>query len=240
MYIYSPGLWPNGVLDNEYWVVRLIPPTPQSGSETQNYYCQESPSPFWNHLWGLWQRVQFYLPKITPRMAKCYDSRVPKPVPNPSKIGWKSECPEIWHSSPIYWSTFLSFVLFASSAKCIKHRKNCGFVALQAFLQCAFLDTADDQKTHEKCTQNPSKMSLQPFKLDAKNVLLCNINFFRLRLRIWRVLGFQDGAMFAQNWWHLLRKARSECIGRFFEASVRYFLILNHFGEGFWKCLGLR
>ena len=42
-----------------------------------------------------------------------------------------------------------------------------------------------------------SKPGPNPKKIDSKNVLFLNIDFFGFWLRFWRVLGLQDGAKLA-------------------------------------------
>ena len=43
------------------------------------------------------------------------------------------------------------------------------------------------------------KRGPNPSKIDTKNVLFFNIDFFGFRARFWRLLGFQLGAKLASN-----------------------------------------
>ena len=100
----------------------------------------------------------------------------PKTLPKSVQNG----CP-IKHA--IFHQLFSHFDHFLRCAqrhfsKCLKPIKNSGFVALQAFRQCATAGA----RTIEKCPKNipktVPKRGPRPFKIDAENDLFFNIDFF--------------------------------------------------------------
>ena len=101
--------------------------------------------------------------------------------------------------SSIFGLFWLFSALCAFSSKCLKPSKNCGFVALRAYLHCVFVGTWSNEKIWKKPTKNPPKMRSEPFKNRCQKRVAFQHRFFRVSASILQGLGLQDGAKLAKN-----------------------------------------
>ena len=101
--------------------------------------------------------------KNTEKNTKIEDFGLPKPSQT-SKMPSKS----MSHKTCICSSNFCLFWLFSAScafsSKCLKPSKNCGFVVLRTYRQCALVGTQSNEKITKKPTKNPSKTMSEPFQ----------------------------------------------------------------------------
>jgi len=73
----------------------------------------------------------------------------------------------------IFRKICLSVALCAFAAASLKPRKNCGFVVLRAYQQCAIVGAQSIEKTSKKRNKNPSETTSEPFKNRCqKNVVV--------------------------------------------------------------------
>ena len=130
------------------------------------------------------------LRKNIEKSAKIKDFGSPKPPQNPPKIHPKSMSQKTNNFSSIF-ARILMFVARASIKKSCAHAVFCWcFTQFSVSLLACIFGLKNLPKTLPKQGPNPSK-------IDAKNMLCFNVNFFRFRPRFWRVLGLQDGAKLA-------------------------------------------
>ena len=133
------------------------------------------------------------LRKNTKKSAKIKDFGFPNPLRNSPKIH-----PKVMPQNTCNFSTiFVRFFSFVQSSVPLKYAFYLGKITIfKVFAKFAFLHFAcifgqqNLPKIHPKRRPNPSK-------IDAKNVLFVNIDFFRFRPRFLRALGLQLGAKWA-------------------------------------------
>ena len=152
--------------------------------------------------WGLKMRF-FCLPKIflffacvfSRKNAKINDFDFPKPSPNPSKTPSKS----MFQKTSIFSRFFATVFVYLLSWKPWKYQFSLGKTTIfKVFAQNVFLQFSRIFGPKNLSKTLP-KRSPNDEKIDVKNVLFFNIDFWGFRPRFWRVLGLQDGAKLAQN-----------------------------------------
>ena len=137
--------------------------------------------------------LQILLRKNIEKSAKIDDFGLPKPSPNPPKIHSKSRYPE----KCLFFIDVCSIFLFFLSSISLKYAFYLGKTTIfKVFAKIAILQFAcifgpkNLPKTLPKRGPNPSK-------IDAKNVMFFNIDFFAFWPRFWSLLGLQVGAKLA-------------------------------------------
>ena len=137
----------------------------------------------------------FLLAFFLEKNAKIKDFDLPKPSPNPPKTPSKS----MFQKTSIFSRFFATVFVYLLSWKPWKYQFSLGKTTIfKVFAKNVFLQFS--------CIFGPKnlpktlpKRSPNDEKIDVKNVLFFNIDFWGFRPRFWRVLGFQDGAKLAQN-----------------------------------------
>ena len=102
---------------------------------------------------------------------------------------------------------FRKFCLFvavcAFAAACLKPKKNCGFVVLRAYQQCAIVGAQNIEKTSKKLTKNPSETTSEPFKNRCQKYVVFGYRFLQVLASISEGLGpprrSQVGSVGLQN-----------------------------------------
>ena len=99
----------------------------------------------------------------------------------------------MFHKTYHFFSIFCLFLLFlalcAYAAKCLKPKKNCGFVVSRAYQQCVFVGTESNEQISKKPTKNPPKTRSEPFKNRYQKCVVFQHRFFRVLASILQPLG---------------------------------------------------
>ena len=162
-------------------------PTPKSGKV------------WFFRIFGRFFRLPKRMSKLTSkkRRKKCENRgfRLPKSLPKPSRNAFKIDVPKNMRFFIVFCLMFLVFSIFDFLKISVSPRREPIFKVFAkivfSLFACIF-GPKNLPKTLPKRCPNPSKV-------DAKNGLFFNFDFFGFWPRFGNLLGLQDGAKLAQN-----------------------------------------